>query len=43
MLISVSIVAEIVWLSFFGGALGIVGAILMVNGFLLLVEIPGLG
>ena len=41
-LISVSIVAEVIWLAFFGGALGIVGALLMVNGFLLLVEIPGL-
>jgi hypothetical protein len=42
-LISVSIVAEVVWLSFVGGALGAVGGLLMINGFLLLVEIPGLG
>jgi hypothetical protein len=42
-LISVSIVAEVVWLSFVGGALGVVGGLLMINGFLLLVEIPGLG
>lgn len=42
-LISVAIVSEAVWLAFFGGALGIVGTLLMVDGFLLLVEIPGLG
>lgn len=39
-LISVAIVADLVWLSFFGGALGAIGAILMVNGYLLLVEVP---
>jgi Domain of unknown function (DUF4337) len=39
-LISVSIVSEVVWLSLFGGALGILGTLLMVNGFLLLVELP---
>ncbi|WP_375461492.1 DUF4337 domain-containing protein [uncultured Enterovirga sp.] len=39
-LISVAIVAEIAWLAFVGGAMGIVGALLMVNGFLLLVEVP---
>jgi hypothetical protein len=42
-LISVAIVAEQVWLSFFGGALGLIGALLMINGYLLLIEIPGLG
>jgi hypothetical protein len=42
-LISVAIVSEAVWLAFFGGALGIVGTLLMLDGFLLLVEIPGLG
>jgi Domain of unknown function (DUF4337) len=42
-LISVAIVAEQVWLSFFGGALGLIGALLMINGYLLLVEIPWLG
>jgi hypothetical protein len=41
-LISVAIVAEQVWLAFLGGGLGVVGALLMVNGFLLLVEVPGL-
>lgn len=41
-LISVAIVAELTWLSFIGGALGILGTLLMINGFLLLVEIPGL-
>jgi hypothetical protein len=42
-LISVSIVAETIWLAFFGGAVGVLGAILMINGFLLVVEIPWLG
>jgi hypothetical protein len=42
-LISVAIVAEAVWLAFFGGVLGVVGTLLMLDGFLLLVEIPGLG
>ena len=41
-LISVSIVAEVVWLAFIGGGLGLIGGVLMVNGYLLLVEIPGL-
>ncbi len=41
-LVSVSIVAEIAWLAFVGGALGVLGTALMLNGFLLLVEIPGL-
>lgn len=39
-LISVSIVATLPWLAFLGGAVGLVGAVLMVNGYLLLVEIP---
>ena len=42
-LISVAIVAEQIWLSFFGGALGLIGAVLMINGYLLLIEIPWLG
>jgi uncharacterized membrane protein YkgB len=41
-LISVAIVADVVWLAFIGGGLGIIGALLSLNGFLLLVEIPGL-
>jgi hypothetical protein len=41
-LISVSIVAGQVWLSFVGGALGGLATLLMLNGFLLLVAIPGL-
>ena len=41
-LISVSIVSGLAWLAWFGGALGIVGGLLMINGFLLLVEVPGL-
>ena len=41
-LISVAIVANLVWLSYFGGALGLIGMLLNINGFLLLVEIPGL-
>ncbi len=39
-LISVAIVADVVWLSFFGGALGLIGTALMINGYLLLVELP---
>lgn len=39
-LISVAIIADIVWLSFFGGALGLAGALLMINGFGLFVELP---
>ena len=42
-LISVAIVSEQVWLSFLGGGIGIIGGILMLNGFLLFIEIPGLG
>jgi len=41
-LISVSIVADAVWLAFMGGGLGLIGTLLMINGYLLLVEIPGL-
>jgi hypothetical protein len=41
-LISVSIIASLPWLAMFGGAIGIAGVLLTVNGFLLLVEIPGL-
>jgi len=41
-LISVSIIAEQVWLAFMGGGLGIIGALLTLNGYLLLVKIPGL-
>jgi hypothetical protein len=41
-LTSVAIVANLVWLSFVGGALGLLGSLLAINGFLLLVEIPGL-
>ena len=39
-LISVAIIADLAWLSFFGGALGLLGGLLMINGYLLLVEIP---
>jgi hypothetical protein len=42
-LISVAIVAEQVWLSYLGGALGVIGALLMINGFLLFVRVPFLG
>lgn len=42
-LISVSIVANLAWLAGFGAILGSVGALLTVNGFFLLVQIPGLG
>ena len=41
-LISVAIVADIAWLSYIGGVLGILGALLTINGFYLLIEIPGL-
>jgi hypothetical protein len=41
-LISVAIIANLTWLAFFGGAIGIAGVLLTVNGFYLLVEIPGL-
>ena len=39
-LISVAIVADLVWLSFVGGVLGIVGALLTLNGFFLVVDLP---
>ena len=42
-LISVAIVSEQIWLSFLGGGIGLLGGLLMLNGFLLFVEIPGLG
>jgi uncharacterized protein DUF4337 len=42
-LISVAIVADVVWLAFVGGALGLLGTFLMLDGFFLFVEIPGLG
>jgi hypothetical protein len=42
-LISVSIVADQKWLSLIGGGVGLLGGLLMVNGFLLWVVIPGLG
>jgi Domain of unknown function (DUF4337) len=41
-LISVSIIANLAWLAFFGGTVGLIGALLTINGFYLLVEIPGL-
>jgi hypothetical protein len=41
-LISVAIVADLMWLAFLGGAVGILGTLLTINGFYLLVEIPGL-
>lgn len=42
-LISVAIVAEQVWLSFIGGGLGLIGALLTLNGFMLWIAIPGFG
>jgi hypothetical protein len=42
-LASVAIVSGISWLVIGSAALGIVGTLLMLNGFLLLVAIPGLG
>lgn len=42
-LISVSIIASLPWLAFFGGTIGLIGVLLTINGFFLLVTIPGLG
>lgn len=42
-LISVSIVANLGWLAGIGAALGGAGALLTLNGFFLIVQIPGLG
>jgi hypothetical protein len=42
-LASVAIVSGISWLVIGSAALGIIGTLLMLNGFLLLVAIPGLG
>ena len=39
-LTSVAIIAELGWLVGIGAVLGVVGALLMVNGYLLLVELP---
>ena len=39
-LVSVAIIANLVWLAWLGGALGLVGVLLTIYGFLLLVEIP---
>jgi hypothetical protein len=36
----VSIISELGWLVAAGGVLGVAGALLMMNGFLLLVEVP---
>ena len=41
-LTSVAIVANVLWLAFVGGAVGVAGTLLTLNGFYLLVEIPGL-
>ena len=41
-LVSVAIIANLVWLAFFGAAIGLVGSLLTINGFFLLVDIPGL-
>jgi hypothetical protein len=42
-LISVAIISDLVWLAFFGGAIGTIGSLLMVNGFTLWVNVPFLG
>jgi hypothetical protein len=39
-LISVSIVATLPWLAIAGGLVGVVGTLLMINGYTLTVEIP---
>ncbi len=41
-LVSVAIVASLPWLAYLGGVLGLIGMLLSLNGFLLLVEVPGL-
>jgi uncharacterized membrane protein YkgB len=41
-LISVAIIANLPWLSLLGGTIGFIGILLTVNGFYLLVNIPGL-
>jgi hypothetical protein len=42
-LISVAIIADLVWLAFFGGAIGLIGSLLMVNGYTLWISVPFLG
>ena len=42
-LISVAIVSEQMWLSFAGGLLGLLGSLLMLNGFTLVFALPGFG
>jgi hypothetical protein len=42
-LISVAIIADLVWLAFFGGAIGLIGSLLTVNGYTLWVSVPFLG
>ncbi|MCW5680451.1 MAG: DUF4337 domain-containing protein [Xanthobacteraceae bacterium] len=42
-LVSVAIVSGLAWLVYFGATLGSIGTLLMLNGYLLLVEIPFLG
>jgi hypothetical protein len=39
-LISVSIVAALPWLAVFGSVVGAVGTLLMINGYMLVVDIP---
>jgi hypothetical protein len=41
-LISVAIIADLSWLAILGGGIGIAGILLTINGFYLLVDIPGL-
>ena len=41
-LISVAVVSKQKKLAFLGGAIGLVGSLLTINGFFLLVDIPGL-
>lgn len=41
-LISVAIIADLSWLAILGGGIGTAGILLTINGFYLLVDIPGL-
>lgn len=42
-LVSVAIIADLGWLMALGGLLGALGVLLTINGYLLLVAVPGLG
>jgi hypothetical protein len=41
-MISAALIVNLVWLAWLGGALGAIATLLSLNGFLLLVDVPGL-